>query len=139
MKFFPSQTKYKKYFRLHLKKGYAVKSNSLIFSHFGVRALQNSFLTSRHIETLLMFLRKKLKKQGKIWFRVFPHISVSKKPGEVRMGKGKGRHSYWASFVKRGQIIFEVVGLPSSERRRILLECSHKLPFKSRILLRKIL
>lgn len=135
MKFFPSRTKYKKYFRLHLiKKGVCFKVNKLCFGTTGIRCLENSYITSKQIESVLLFLRKKLKKQGQVWFRVFPDVSVVRKPGELRMGKGKAKHSFWACGIRKGKVVFEVKGLNRMEMRDVMLECCHKLPFKTRVL-----
>jgi len=137
MKFFPSNTKYKKYFRLHLiKKGVCFKVSQLCFGNVGIRCLENAYITSKQIESIVLFLRKKLKKQGQVWFRVFPDISVVRKPGELRMGKGKAKHSFWACAIRKGKIVFEVEGLNKMELWDVMGECSAKLPFRTRVLVK---
>jgi len=129
MKYFPSFTIYRKYFKIRKYKTLYTSAN-LVFGHFGVKALESAFLSSVFLEKLHLFLKRKLKKRGKVWFRVIPHIGVSKKPLEVRMGKGKGPHNLWVYQVKKAQVFIELSIFDVFLLKRLKHTLKMKLPMK---------
>lgn len=131
--FFPKKTKYKKSFLL-LKKGLEYRTKRVSFGSFGIKAIEDGFLQSSHIELIRRIISKKVKKIGSLWIRIFPFISKTKKPLAVRMGKGKGPHFCWVFFVRKGRVLFEVKGLTLREMRDVIFLCNQKLPLKVKIL-----
>ena len=133
----PQKTKFRKQFkgRIH---GNAKGSYSLNYGSFGLKALQPERITSRQIESARKAITRHLKRAGKMWIRIFPDVPVSKKPAEVRMGKGKGANEFWACRVKPGRIMFEVDGVNVNEARKALLLAAAKLPIKSKFVERNI-
>ena len=131
----PKKTKYRKQFkgRIHgLTKGGA----SLNFGSFGLKALEPERITARQIEAARRAITRQMKRQGRVWIRVFPDLPVSDKPAEVRMGKGKGAIEYWAARVAPGRIMFEVDGVPDETARQALKLGAAKLPIKTRVVSR---
>ena len=133
----PQRTKFRKQFkgRIH---GYAKGNFSLNYGSFGLKALQPERITSRQIESARKAITRHLKRVGKMWIRIFPDVPVSKKPAEVRMGKGKGANEFWACKVKPGRIMFEVDGVNIDEARKALLLAAAKLPIKCKFVERNI-
>ena len=133
----PKKTKFRKQFkgRIH---GNAKGSYSLNYGSFGLKALQPERITSRQIESARKAITRHLKRAGKMWIRIFPDVPVSKKPAEVRMGKGKGANEFWACRVKPGRIMFEVDGVNVNEARKALSLAAAKLPIKSKFVERNI-
>ncbi|HJO13757.1 MAG: 50S ribosomal protein L16 [Pelagibacteraceae bacterium] len=133
----PKKTKFRKQFkgRIH---GNAKGSYSLNYGSFGLKALQPERITSRQIESARKAITRHLKRAGKMWIRIFPDVPVSKKPAEVRMGKGKGANEFWACRVKPGRIMFEVDGVNVNEARKALSLAAAKLPVKSKFIERNI-
>jgi len=133
----PQKTKFRKQFkgRIH---GNAKGSYSLNYGSFGLKALQPERITSRQIESARKAITRHLKRAGKMWIRIFPDVPVSKKPAEVRMGKGKGANEFWACRVKPGRIMFEVDGVNVNEARKALSLAAAKLPVKSKFIERNI-
>ena len=123
----PKKTKYRKQ-----QKGRAqsIESNQshLSFGRYGIRALESGRLRLNTIEAVRRVLSRKLKRSGQIWIRVYPDISVSAKPLEVRMGKGKGAPSYWVCRIKAGQLLYEIDGVPSILAKQACLLAASKLP-----------
>jgi large subunit ribosomal protein L16 len=131
----PKKTKYRKQFkgRIHgLTKGGA----SLNFGSFGLKALEPERITARQIEAARRAITRQMKRQGRVWIRIFPDVPVSDKPAEVRMGKGKGAVEYWAARVAPGRIMFEVDGVPDATAREALTLGAAKLPIKTRVVTR---
>jgi large subunit ribosomal protein L16 len=131
----PKKTKYRKQFkgRIHgLTKGGA----SLNFGSFGLKALEPERITARQIEAARRAITRQMKRQGRVWIRIFPDLPVSDKPAEVRMGKGKGAIEYWAARVAPGRIMFEVDGVPDETAREALKLGAAKLPIKTRVVTR---
>ena len=131
----PKKTKYRKQFkgRIHgLTKGGA----SLNFGSFGLKALEPERITARQIEAARRAITRQMKRQGRVWIRIFPDLPVSDKPAEVRMGKGKGAVEYWAARVHPGRILFEIDGVPDEVAREALRLGAAKLPVKTRIVAR---
>ena len=133
----PQKTKFRKQFkgRIH---GKAKGNYSLNYGSFGLKAMQPERITSRQIESARKAITRHLKRAGKMWIRIFPDIPVSKKPAEVRMGKGKGANEFWVCRVKPGRIMFEVDGVSMDEARKALLLAANKLPIKTKFVERNI-
>ena len=131
----PKKTKYRKQFkgRIH---GNAKGNYALNYGSFGLKAMQPERITSRQIESARKAITRHLKRAGKMWIRIFPDVPVSKKPAEVRMGKGKGSPEYYACRVKPGRIIFEVDGVTEEVARIALYKASAKLPIKTKFIRR---
>ena len=131
----PKRTKYRKQQkgRIH---GLAKGGTALNFGAYGLKADQPGRLTARQIEAARRAITRHLKRTGRMWIRIFPDVPVSKKPTEVRMGKGKGTPEYWACRVKPGRIIFEVDGVSESVAREALYKASTKLPIKTKFIKR---
>ena len=131
----PARTKYRKAHkgRIH---GIARRGELLNFGSYGLKAVQAERIISKQIEAARVALTRHMKRSGKVWLRIFPNIPVSKKPTEVRMGKGKGAPEYWVCRVKPGRIIFEVDGVSEDVAREALYKASAKLPIKTKIISR---
>ncbi|MCL4678923.1 MAG: 50S ribosomal protein L16 [Alphaproteobacteria bacterium] len=131
----PKKFKYRKQFkgRIH---GNAKGGATLAFGEYGLKALQPDRITSRQIEAARRAITRHLKRQGKLWIRIFPDVPVSKKPLEVRQGKGKGPVEFWACRVKPGRIMFELDGVPQELAREALDLAAAKLPIKTKFVAR---
>ena len=131
----PARTKYRKAHkgRIH---GKARRCDKLNFGEYGIKALQPDRIISNQIEAARVALTRCMKRTGKVWTRIFSNIPVSKKPTEVRMGKGKGTPEYWACRVKPGRILFEVDGVTESVAKVALYKASAKLPIKTKFIKR---
>ena len=131
----PTRTKYRKAHkgRIH---GRATRGALLNYGTYGLRAIEPDRIISKQIEAARVALTRYMKRTGKVWLRIFPNIPVSKKPTEVRMGKGKGAPEYWACRVKPGRIIFEVDGVTEDVAREALYKASTKLPIKTKFIKR---
>ena len=132
----PTRTKYRKAFkgRIH---GNSTRAAILNYGEFGLKAMQPERIIGKQIEAARVALTRYMKRTGKVWTRVFPNIPVSKKPTEVRMGKGKGYPEYYACRVKPGRIIFEVDGVSEEVARIALYKASAKLPIKTKFIKRQ--
>ena len=131
----PARTKYRKAHkgRIH---GKAYRCDKLNFGEYGIKALQPERIISNQIEAARVALTRHMKRTGKVWTRVFPNIPVSKKPTEVRMGKGKGAPEFWICRVKPGRILFEVDGVTETVAKIALYKASAKLPIKTKFIKR---
>ena len=131
----PTRTKYRKAHkgRIH---GRAARGKTLNYGAYGLKAMEPERVISKQIEAARVSLTRYMKRTGKVWLRIFPNIPVSKKPTEVRMGKGKGAPEYWACRVKPGRIIFEVDGIDEATARVALYKASTKLPIKTKFIKR---
>jgi large subunit ribosomal protein L16 len=129
----PKRTKFRKQFkgRIH---GRATSAVDLTFGSYGLRALEPERVTARQIEAARRAITRHMKRSGRIWIRVFPDVPVSKKPTEVRMGKGKGTPELWVCRVKPGRVMFEVDGVPVELAREALRLGAAKLPVKTRFI-----
>ncbi len=132
----PKRSKHRKMHkgRIH---GVAKGGTRLNFGSFGLKAVEPNRVTSRQIESARRAINHHMRRQGRVWIRIFPDVPVSKKPTEVRMGKGKGSVEYWAARVKPGRVMFEVDGVASEVAREALRKASMKLPMRCRILERR--
>jgi large subunit ribosomal protein L16 len=131
----PKRTRFRKAFkgRIH---GAAKGGFELNFGQFGLKAVEPERVTARQIEAARRALTRHMKRAGRVWIRVFPDVPVSKKPTEVRMGKGKGAPEYWAARVHPGRIMFELDGVPLDVAREALALAAAKLPIKTRFIQR---
>jgi large subunit ribosomal protein L16 len=131
----PKKTKYRKQFkgRIH---GVAKGGFSLNFGSHGLKSVEPERITARQIEAARRAITRQMKRQGRVWIRIFPDVPVSDKPAEVRMGKGKGAIEYWAARVAPGRIMFEVDGVADDIAREALRLGAAKLPVKTRIVTR---
>ncbi len=132
----PKRTKWRKQHRGRMN-GKATSGANISFGEYALMATEPCWLTSRQIESSRVVLSKKLRKNGKLWIRVFPDKPVSKKPAEVRMGKGKGGPEFWVAVVKPGRIIFEIEGLSEEASRAVFKEAASKLPLRTKIVKRE--
>ncbi len=131
----PKRTKYRKAFKGKIH-GNSKGGYSLAFGTYGLKALQPQRVTARQIEATRRAITRQMKRQGKVWIRVFPDLPVSSKPIEVRMGKGKGSVDYWAARVAPGRILFEIDGVSEEIAREALRLGAAKLPVKCKIVKR---
>ncbi len=131
----PKRTKFRKAHKGRIK-GVAKGGTDLNFGAYGMKALEPERITARQIEAARRAITRHMKRAGRVWIRVFPDVPVSKKPTEVRMGKGKGSPEYWAARVKPGRILFEVDGVEKSLARAALELGAAKLPIKTRFVAR---
>ena len=131
----PTRTKYRKAFKGRIK-GKASRAITLNYGQFGLKAMQPDRVIGKQIEAARVALTRHMKRQGRVWTRVFPNIPVSKKPIEVRMGKGKGSPEYYACRVKPGRILFEVDGVSEQIAKEALYKASAKLPIKTKTIKR---
>ena len=131
----PARTKFRKAHKGRIK-GKATRGASLNFGSHGLQALEPERVTSRQIEAARVALTRQMQRKGRVWLRIFPNIPVSKKPIEVRMGKGKGSPEYYACRVKPGRIIFEIDGVTEEVAREALYKASAKLPIKTKFISR---
>lgn len=131
----PKKTKYRKQHkgRIH---GNAKGGTTLNFGQYGLKALQPERITARQIEAARRTMTRTMKRQGKVYIRIFPDVPVTKKPLEVRQGKGKGSVEYWACRVKPGRIMFEIEGVSEDVAREALSLAAAKLPIKTKIVSR---
>ena len=132
----PKRTKYRKQQKGRIK-GEAKGGSSLNFGSFGLKATQPERITARQIEAARRTMTRHMKRQGRVWIRIFPDVPVSAKPIEVRMGKGKGSVDRWACKVKPGRVMFEIDGVSDDVAREALRLASMKLPIKTRIVARE--
>jgi large subunit ribosomal protein L16 len=132
----PKRTKFRKQHkgRIH---GEAKGGSDLNFGTFGLKATEPDRINARQIEAARRAMTRAMKRQGRVWIRIFPDVPVSKKPIEVRMGKGKGSPEFWAAKVKPGRIMFEIDGVPEPVAREALRLAAMKMSVKSRIVVRE--
>nr|YP_006280955.1 ribosomal protein L16 [Helicosporidium sp. ex Simulium jonesi]ACT36181.1 ribosomal protein L16 [Helicosporidium sp. ex Simulium jonesi] len=129
----PKRTKYRKYQKGRIG-GIRSNTDHLQFGEFGIKALDTVRIPAKTIEALRRVITRKLKRTGQIWVRIFPDIVVTAKPSEVRMGKGKGAPSYWVCRVQKGQILFELNGIPLSLAQQAAKLVSYKLPIPTKFI-----
>jgi large subunit ribosomal protein L16 len=117
-------------------KGKATRGATLAFGSFGIKAIEPVWLTSKQIEAARVAMTRYLKREGQVWIRVFPDKPVTRKPAEVRMGKGKGAPEFWVAVVKPGAIIFEAEGVPLATAKEALRLAAQKLPVNTKFVVR---
>ena len=131
----PKKTKFRRAHKGRIR-GNTKAGAALNFGEFGLKALEPDRVNARQIEAARRAITREMKRQGRVWIRIFPDVPVSKKPVEVRMGKGKGAVEYWAARVHPGRIMFEIDGVPDAIARESLRLGAAKLPVKTRIVAR---
>ena len=131
----PKKTKYRKRMKGRVR-GAAKGGSDIHFGDFGLQAISSGRLTARQIEAARIAMTRHVRRQGKIWIRIFPDKPLSKKPAETRMGKGKGAVEAWVAVVKRGRVLYEMEGIPEDTAREALRLAAHKLPLRTRFLRR---
>lgn len=132
----PKRTKFRKQHkgRIH---GLAKGGSDLNFGTYGLKALQPERVTARQIEAARRAMTRHMKRQGRVWIRIFPDVPVTSKPTEVRMGKGKGSVDFWACRIKPGRVMFEIDGVDDDTAREALRLAAMKLPIKTRVVVRE--
>lgn len=131
----PKRVKYRKTQRGRVR-GKANRGTTVAFGSYGLKALEGAWITNRQIESARIAINRYLKREGKLWIRIFPDKPITKKPLETRMGSGKGSPEFWVAVVKRGKILFEVGGVPKESAEEALRLASHKLPIKTKFVQR---
>lgn len=132
----PKRVKFRKWQRGKMK-GNAARTNFVAFGEYGLQSLQLSWISSKQIEAGRVAATHFLHREGKVYIRIFPHQSVSSKPLETRMGKGKGEVDYWAATVKPGTVMFEVGGVSEDVAKQALARVAHKMPVRCRFVSRR--
>lgn len=135
MPLMPKRVKYRKLTK-GKRRGVATSGAELSFGEFGLKTLENGWLKNTQIESVRVILARQLHKGGKLWIRVFPDKSITKKPAEVRMGKGKGEIDHWVAVIKRGKILFELGGVPEEYAKQCFRLAAYKLPFRVKFITR---
>jgi len=118
-------------------KGLASRGAELAFGSFGIKSLEATWITSRQIEAARIAVTRFMKREGQVWIRIFPDKPVTKKPAEVRMGKGKGAPEYWVAVVRPGRVIFEAEGVPLEIAKEALRLAAQKLPIQTKFVVRR--
>ena len=131
----PKRSKFRKMHKGRMK-GNAGRGNQIAFGSFAIKALEECWITSRQIEAARIAATRYMKREGQMWIRIFPDKPITKKPAEVRMGKGKGAPEYWACRVKPGRILFEIDGVSEVIAKEALYKASAKLPIKTKFIKR---
>lgn len=133
----PKKVKHRKQQRGRMR-GKSMRGSSLSFGEYGLQALEPCWLTARQIEAGRITISRYAKRKGKLWIRVFPWKPVTKKPTEVRMGKGKGDPEFWVDVIRPGRILYEIEGVTEEVAREAMRLASHKLPIRTRFVSREI-
>jgi len=131
----PKRVKYRKQQKGRMK-GVASRGNTVDFGDFGLQALECGRITARQIEAARIALTRYVKRTGKVWIRVFPDKPITKKPAEVRMGKGKGATEGWVAVIRPGKVLYEIKGVPEDKAKEALRIASFKLPIETRFIAR---
>jgi large subunit ribosomal protein L16 len=134
----PKRTKFRKMFK-GKNRGLAQSGNKVSFGDFGLKAVERGRLTARQIEAARRAMTRHIKRGGKIWIRIFPDMPISKKPLEVRMGKGKGNVEYWVSKVQPGTVLYEIEGVDEVLAREAFRLAATKLPIKTTFVARTVM
>jgi len=133
MALMPKRIKYRKHQRGKMK-GMATRGNKVSFGEFGLQSLECAWISAQQIEASRIAVAHYLKREGRLWIRIFPHKSISATAAETRMGKGKGEPSFWAAVVKPGTVMFELGGVPEDMAREAFYRVSRKLPIRVRMI-----
>lgn len=132
----PKKTKHRKQFKGRMK-GNSQRGAEIAFGSFGLKAMDSVFITSRQIEAARIAATRYMKREGQLWIRIFPDKPITKKPAEVRMGKGKGALDHWVAVVKPGRILFELDGVSYEIAQEALRLAAQKLPVKCKFIVRR--
>jgi len=133
----PKKIKYRKQHRGR-RRGKALRGATVSFGEYGLQALEAAWITARQIEAARVAMTRHVKRAGKIWIRMFPDKPVTKKPAEVRMGKGKGNPEFWVSVVRPGRIMYEIEGVSEDVARAAMARAAAKLPIRTRVVKRVV-
>jgi len=131
----PKKTKYRQQQKGKIK-GNAQRGSQIAFGSFGIKSMDEGFLTSRQIEAARIAVTRYMKREGKVWIRVFPDKPITSKPAEVRMGKGKGALDHWVAVIRPGRVLFEAEGVPYDVAKEALRLAAQKLPLKTKFIVR---
>ncbi|WP_423363731.1 50S ribosomal protein L16 [Mycoplasma sp. P36-A1] len=131
----PKRTKYRRPHRISYE-GKAKGGTTIAFGEYGLKSQSGAWITNRQIEAARIAMTRYMKRYGKVWIRIFPHLAKTAKPMEVRMGSGKGAPDGWVAVVKEGKIMFEIAGVPEEVAREALRLASHKLPVKTKFVVK---
>ena len=131
----PKRVKYRRLHRGRMK-GKATKGNAVTYGEFGLVALEPAWITANQIEAARVAMTRYIKRGGKVYIKIFPHKSVTKKPAEVRMGSGKGAPDHWVAVVKPGRVMFEIQGVTEEQAREAIRLAGHKLPIKTKFVVK---
>jgi large subunit ribosomal protein L16 len=132
----PKRVKHRKVHRGRMK-GVATRGNTVTYGDFGMVATEPGWITSNQIEAARVAMTRAVQRGGKVYIKIFPHKSVTKKPAEVRMGSGKGTPEYWVAVVKPGRVMFEIQGVSEAAAKEAMRLASHKLPVKTKFIAKK--
>jgi len=132
----PKKTKFRKMQKGRMK-GNATRGASLAFGSFGIKSLDEAFITSRQIEAARIAVTRYMKREGKVWIRIFPDKPITAKPAEVRMGKGKGAPSHWVAVIRPGRMLFECDGVTVEVAKEAMRLAAQKLPVKTKFIIRR--
>ena len=132
----PKRVKHRKMHRGR-RTGIATQGATIAFGQFGLQAMEDCWMTNRQIEAARIAINRKIRRGGKIWIRVFPDKSYTKKPAETRMGSGKGSPEGWVAVVKPGRVMFELAGVPEPPAREAMRLAGHKLPVRTKFVMRE--
>ena len=132
----PKRTKYRKQQKGRLK-GIAHRGSTINFGSFALKSMEEKFITNRQIESARIAMTRFMKREGKVWIRIFPDKPITKKPAEVRMGKGKGALDHWVAAIKPGTIMFEMDGVPIDVAKEAMRLAAQKLPVRTKFLIRR--
>jgi large subunit ribosomal protein L16 len=132
----PKRTKHRKTHKMKMK-GNAKRGSELSFGTFGIKAMEGCWMTAKQIEAARVAVTRFLKREGQVWINVFPDKPITRKPAEVRMGKGKGAPEYWVAVVKPGRVIFEADGVSLETAKEALRLAAQKLPIPTKFIVRK--
>ena len=132
----PKKTKFRKQHKM-VPKGAATRGYSLSFGSFGIKSLETAWIPSKQIEAARVALTRYMKREGQVWCRVFPDKPITRKPAEVRMGKGKGNPEFWVAVIKPGTIIFEAEGVSEATAREALRLAAQKLSDNTKFIIRR--
>ncbi len=133
----PRRVKWRKHHRGH-RRGLTRGGSTVAFGEYGLQSLDGAWIDGRQIEAARRAITHHVKRGGKVWIRIFPDKSVTQKPAETRMGKGKGAPEKWVAVVKPGRVMFEIAGVPEDDAREALRRAAHKLPVHTRFVRRQV-
>ena len=131
----PKRTKFRKMQKGRVK-GMATRGHTIAFGSFGLKSLEGGWITSRQLEAARIAVTRAMKREGQVWIRIFPDKPITRKPAEVRMGKGKGAPEYWVAVIKPGTILFESTGISKETAMESLRLAAQKLPVKTKFVVR---
>ncbi len=132
----PKRTKFRKRQKGRIK-GIAQRGHTLSFGVFGLKAIEPGWITSRQIEAARIAMTRAMRREGQVWIRIFPDKPITKKPAEVRMGKGKGAPEYWVAVVKPGRVMFEMGGIQTEIAKEAMRLAAQKLPIQTKFVIRR--